>query len=79
MFAGVQVLEPGVFEWMKSSAPFGITRDTYPLMLEQGAPLWGYDFPGPWFDLGTHEGIRRAEIALLEERKSHGEEGMGGR
>jgi NDP-sugar pyrophosphorylase family protein len=64
MFAGIQILEPKVFEFMPFSEPFGITHDTYPLMLQHGEMLWGYEFSGPWFDLGTPDGIRKAEEAI---------------
>ncbi|MBI2359203.1 MAG: NDP-sugar synthase [Deltaproteobacteria bacterium] len=61
MFTGVQVLEPGVFDYMVDEGPFGITRMTYPKMLVQGEPLYGFPFRGYWQDLGTAERIGEAE------------------
>ena len=56
MFAGVHVFEPQVFELMKPGR-FGITRETYPRMLREGLPLFGYVFHGYWRVLDTHAGL----------------------
>jgi NDP-sugar pyrophosphorylase family protein len=68
MFTGVQVLEPKVFDYMDGKNPFGLTRVTYPKMLLQGEPLYGFVFDGYWQDLGTPKRIKEAE-----ERLSSGE------
>lgn len=56
MFAGVHVFEPRVFEHMEGGR-FGITRLTYPKMLAEGHPLFGYVFHGYWRVLDTHAGL----------------------
>lgn len=56
MFAGVHVFEPQVFEYMERGR-FGITRVTYPKMLSEGQPLFGYVFHGYWRVLDTHAGL----------------------
>jgi NDP-sugar pyrophosphorylase family protein len=56
MFAGVHVFEPQVFEQM-GHGRFGITRVTYPKMLAEGKPLFGYVFQGYWRVLDTHAGL----------------------
>jgi NDP-sugar pyrophosphorylase family protein len=62
MFTGVQILEPAVFAYMESEAKkFSTTKHTYPKMLAQGEPLYGYCFEGFWQDLGTAERIKEAE------------------
>ena len=64
MFTGVQLLEPKVFDFMEpeaASPAFGITKVTYPKMLEAGAALYGFPFAGYWQDLGTFERIREME------------------
>jgi NDP-sugar pyrophosphorylase family protein len=65
MFTGVQILEPTVFAYMESEAKkFSTTKQTYPKMLAQGEPLYGYCFEGFWQDLGTAERIKEAEEYL---------------
>jgi NDP-sugar pyrophosphorylase family protein len=69
MFTGVQVLEPKVFDymdWETGSHRFSTTRQTYPRMLADGQPLYGFCFDGFWQDLGTAERIRQAEHSLTE-------------
>jgi NDP-sugar pyrophosphorylase family protein len=69
MFTGVQILEPRVFSYMASEAQkFSTTKDTYPKMLADGEPLYGYCFEGYWQDLGTVERIKEAERTLFEAR-----------
>jgi mannose-1-phosphate guanylyltransferase len=69
MFTGVQVLEPRVFDYMDmgmTAHKFSTTRQTYPRMLADGQPLYGFCFDGFWQDLGTAERIRQAEHSLGE-------------
>jgi NDP-sugar pyrophosphorylase family protein len=69
MFTGVQVLEPKVFDYMDTTASpgkFSTTRQTYPRMLADQQPLYGFCFDGIWQDLGTAERIRQAECSLAE-------------
>jgi len=65
MFTGVQILEPKIFGYMESEArKFSTTKQTYPKMLAQGEPIYGYCFEGYWQDLGTVERIKEAEAHL---------------
>lgn len=69
MFTGVQVLEPKVFDYMDmglAAHKFSTTRQTYPRMVAEGQPLYGFCFDGFWQDLGTAERIRQAEHSLAE-------------
>ena len=69
MFTGVQVLEPKIFDYMDTAMTahkFSTTRETYPRMLADGQPLYGFCFDGFWQDLGTAERIRQAEHSLAE-------------
>jgi mannose-1-phosphate guanylyltransferase len=74
MFTGVQVLEPKVFVYMDAAMPahkFSTTRETYPRMLSDGQPLYGFRFDGFWQDLGTAERIRQAEHSLTSGVRLH--------
>ncbi len=74
MFTGVQVLEPKVFDYMDTGMTahkFSTTRETYPRMLSDGQPLYGFCFDGFWQDLGTAERIQEAERSLAAGTKLH--------
>lgn len=74
MFTGVQILEPRVFDFMKSEdvpQKFGTTKHTYPRMLAKGEPLYGFRFDGYWQDLGTEARIRQAEATLAAGTRLH--------
>jgi mannose-1-phosphate guanylyltransferase len=67
MFAGVQIFDPRVFDYMpteEASQKFGTTTHTYPRMLVEGERLFGFRFEGFWQDLGTADRIREAEESL---------------
>ncbi|MFQ5916414.1 MAG: NDP-sugar synthase, partial [Candidatus Binatia bacterium] len=64
MFTGVQIMEPKVFDYMDGKSPFSLTRVTYPKLLLQGEPLYGFAYQGYWQDLGTPERIREAALGL---------------
>jgi NDP-sugar pyrophosphorylase family protein len=65
MFAGIHVFEPEVFAYM-DDGPFGINRVTYPRMLADGCPLYGYRFARYWRVLDTHEGLAEGRWDLLD-------------
>jgi len=64
MFTGVQIVEPTIFDYMDGEKPFSLTKVTYPKMLLQGEPLYGFAFEGYWQDLGTAERIQETETKL---------------
>lgn len=69
MFTGVHVIEPRIFDYMEEvTGPFSITRLTYPRMLKEGEPLYGFRFEGEWQDLGTLERLEAADEALRKGR-----------
>ncbi len=71
MFTGVQILEPRIFDYMKTEQvgkKFGTTKDTYPQMMVHGERLYGFCFNGFWSDLGTPERIKEAEESLARGR-----------
>ena len=71
LFTGVQILEPRVFDYMKTGGgrqKFGTTKHTYPKMLLEGEKLYGFRFDGFWQDLGTPDRIKQAEESLAQGR-----------
>ena len=64
--AGVYVAEPEMLTFIPSDLPSDFGRDVFPLMLEQGARLFGFPMTGYCLAVDTPEALDRAE-ALVEE------------
>jgi NDP-sugar pyrophosphorylase family protein len=64
MFAGVHVLAPRIFDVMPPARAFGITRETYPLLVERGDTVLGLPFEGPWLTIDTPDALAAADAAL---------------
>jgi NDP-sugar pyrophosphorylase family protein len=68
MFCGVHVLSPEIFAYLPAKPVFSITREVYGPLVESRAPIFGYDHPGYWRDLGTPESLAEARADLLSGR-----------
>ncbi len=64
MYTGVQVLEPAVFGYLTTEAPFSITRISYPAMLDAGEKVGGVPFEGAWITVGTPSELTDAKALL---------------
>jgi len=53
--AGIYLLEPRVLERVPAEGFFMFERDLFPLLLGEGAPIYGYAARGYWIDMGTPE------------------------
>ncbi len=68
MFTGLQILEPRVFDFMPELRPFGTTKETYPRMIAEDAPIYGFVHTGPWLVVDDEAGVRQATQELLSGR-----------
>lgn len=59
MFTGVHVLEPVVFDYLRSVFS-SINEDFYPKAIAAGVPIYGYVYEGYWSDVGTWESLETA-------------------
>lgn len=64
MYTGVQVLEPRVFDYLRTEGPFSITKVSYPAMLDAGETIVGHPFDGAWITVGTPAELAEAEVLL---------------
>ena len=55
-----------MFQYIPPEEPFDFSQDLFPLLLEKGAPIYGYVADGYWCDVGTIEAYRRAHQDVLE-------------
>ena len=50
---GIYILEPEVLEYFEPNRKFDFSKDLFPLLLQQGKPLFGVVMPGYWCDIGN--------------------------
>ena len=62
---GVYFLEPEALALIPRDKPFDFGRELFPLMLEKGLPLYGYETKGYWCDVGNPEAFLQAQADLL--------------
>jgi mannose-1-phosphate guanylyltransferase / phosphomannomutase len=65
---GIYILEPEIFSHIPAETPYDFSKDLFPALLEQGAPIYGYVADGYWCDVGTIEAYHRAHQDVLEGR-----------
>ena len=65
---GIYVLEPEALEYFEAGKPFDFSKDLFPTLLEEGAPLYGCVSEGYWCDVGNIQEYMRASYDLLEGR-----------
>lgn len=78
---GIYLLEPSTLERVPPETNVDFSKDLFPQMLREGAPLHGYIAHGYWRDIGNLNEYRRAhddlfagrvELALRGERRDQG-------
>jgi mannose-1-phosphate guanylyltransferase/phosphomannomutase len=65
---GIYVMEPEVFDYVKSGEVVDWSGDVFPRLLEEGRPVYGYVAEGYWEDVGTLESYHKAHADVLEGR-----------
>jgi NDP-sugar pyrophosphorylase family protein len=66
--AGTYVLEPEVLERIPVGTMVSIERETYPELIEDGEPVFGFEGDGYWLDVGTPEAYLAAHLDALDGR-----------
>jgi len=65
---GIYVLEPSVLQRIPPETNFDFSKDLFPQMLREGAPLYGHLARGYWRDVGNLNEYRRANDDVLAGR-----------
>lgn len=65
---GIYILEPEILEYMEKGEKVDFSHDLFPLLLEEGRPLYGYVAEGYWSDIGSLEEYQRTHQDLLRGR-----------
>jgi mannose-1-phosphate guanylyltransferase / phosphomannomutase len=65
---GVYVIEPELLERIPKDEPYDFSKQLFPELLAEGAPLYGYVVPDHhyWQDIGTIEQYRQANQDVLD-------------
>jgi len=63
--AGTYILEPGVLAQIPPQTKVSIERETFPLLLAQGEPVYAYSSSAYWIDVGTPERYHQLHRDLL--------------
>jgi mannose-1-phosphate guanylyltransferase len=63
--AGIYIMEPEVLEHVPADSFYMFEKGLFPLLLEQGEPVYGYPFHGYWLDMGTPEKYLQLNCDLL--------------
>ena len=67
---GIYVMEPEIFDYVKTGGPVDWSADVFPQLIEEGRPVFGYVAEGYWEDVGTLESYHKAQADVLEGRVS---------
>lgn len=62
---GVYLLEPQALALIPRDRPFDFGRELFPLMLEKGLPIYGYETQDYWCDVGNPAAFLQAQADLL--------------
>lgn len=70
--AGLYVMNPQFLKMMEKDEKYSIEREIFPKMLENDTPMYGYNYPGYWMDIGTPYKYLAANLDVLK-----GDAGIG--
>jgi len=68
--AGIYILEPEVLAQIPPQANFSFERELFPLLLDQGEPIYAYPSSAYWIDMGTPEKYLQLHRDLLSGKSS---------
>jgi mannose-1-phosphate guanylyltransferase/phosphomannomutase len=65
---GIYVLDPSVLEAIPTDRPYDFSKDLFPRLLAEGAPVFGFVAEGYWCDIGSLDVYQRANEDALTGR-----------
>ena len=74
--AGFYIIEPSILRRIPSERKVSLEREIFPGLARRGK-LGGFKLSDYWFDIGNFSDYRKANFALIEERKSKVQFGEG--
>ncbi len=55
---GIYVIEPEILDFIPENVPFDFSKDLFPLLMERGITLYGFEAKGYWKDVGNPDAYR---------------------
>lgn len=65
---GIYLLAPSVLERIPTGQPFDFSKDLFPMLLKEGARLYGCELNGYWCDIGDTAAYLRCSLDALNGR-----------
>lgn len=65
---GMYILEPEIFDRMEEGQIYDWSKDIFPRLLREGAPVYGYVMEEYWADIGTIHHYRESQADLLSRK-----------
>ncbi|MDT8395027.1 MAG: sugar phosphate nucleotidyltransferase [bacterium] len=62
---GIYILEPEALGFIPAGKPFDFSRDLFPRLLKGRKPLYGFNAPGYWRDVGNPESYRQVHHEIF--------------
>ncbi|GAE33452.1 sugar phosphate nucleotidyltransferase [Halalkalibacter akibai] len=62
---GIYIMDPSIFSYIPEDSVCDFSKDVFPRLLEEEAPLFGYAADGYWSDIGNLKQYREAHSDIL--------------
>ncbi|MGZ7069436.1 MAG: sugar phosphate nucleotidyltransferase [Methanobacterium sp.] len=65
---GTYIFEPEIFDYIKSGEEVDFSHDVFPVLIEERAGIYGYEFDGYWNDVGRPDTFLLANYDVLNRK-----------
>lgn len=73
---GIYILEPEILDYIPQDTNFDFSQELFPMLLEKGAPLYGYVTDCYWCDIGSIEQFMKSQQDVLSSKGKVNIEGI---
>jgi mannose-1-phosphate guanylyltransferase / phosphomannomutase len=63
---GIYVIDPKIFDYMEKGRSYDWSQNIFPMLLDNGDPIYGYVTTGYWSDVGSLHDYMRSNADMLE-------------
>ncbi len=65
---GIYILEPEILEMIPKDENFDFAKDLFPLLMQNGITLWGYEASGYWRDVGNPDSYKEVHEDVFNKK-----------
>ncbi|MCK4776873.1 MAG: mannose-1-phosphate guanyltransferase, partial [Actinomycetia bacterium] len=73
---GIYIIEPEVLKYVPEGKPFDFSKDLFPILLEEGKPIYGCVMDGYWCDIGNVKAYMGASKDFIDRKLKFEPEGI---